>query len=417
MIRLIEAKGYKCLRYVRQLLEPFQILVGSNASGKSTFLDVVSFIQDILSHDLETAIRKRARTLRELTWQGSGEPIELAVELELPEPLVETHPTHYLRYEVQIESSAEGTFSITGENLWLIDRAKVSQRNGAPQRSLFPEEREPKSPVVLPFRKNFPSGWRKVLGRNPEGRVYVRSETSDWNIGLRPLEGRAGLMVVPEEERFPATTWARKFLLEGIQTLRLDSLKMREPCSSELPTVLRADGSNLHIVIQSLKTKYPAQFQRWLEHLKTVLYDLQDLEVVERDSDRYRYIQAVFLSTQHRVPAWLLSDGTLRFLALTLIAYLPNNGTVYFIEEPENGIHPRAIEAVFQSLSSVYNGQVLCATHSPILLNIAEPKQLLCFARTASGATDIVRGDEHPYLKKWRKEVALGDLLATGILG
>lgn len=87
------------------------------------------------------------------------------------------------------------------------------------------------------------------------------------------------------------------------------------------------------------------------------------------------------------------------------------------VEEPENGIHPRALEAVYQSFASVYEGQILCATHSPILLNIAEPRELLCFARTESGATDIVSGDRHPQLREWKKSVPLGDLLASGILG
>ncbi|MBM3458279.1 MAG: DUF2813 domain-containing protein [Armatimonadetes bacterium] len=41
MIRKIEARGYRCLRYVSQPLEAFQLLVGANASGKSTFLDCV----------------------------------------------------------------------------------------------------------------------------------------------------------------------------------------------------------------------------------------------------------------------------------------------------------------------------------------------------------------------------------------
>ncbi len=62
---------------------------------------------------------------------------------------------------------------------------------------------------------------------------------------------------------------------------------------------------------------------------------------------------------EHPIPSWLVSDGTLRLLALTLLAYLPHHQEVYLIEEVENGVHPRAIEAVFQSLSSVYDGQVL----------------------------------------------------------
>ena len=48
MLAQIEALSYRCLRYVRQSLYPFQVLIGPNASGKSTFLDVVAFLADVL---------------------------------------------------------------------------------------------------------------------------------------------------------------------------------------------------------------------------------------------------------------------------------------------------------------------------------------------------------------------------------
>lgn len=91
--------------------------------------------------------------------------------------------------------------------------------------------------------------------------------------------------------------------------------------------------------------------------------------------------------------------------------------TVSLVEEPENGIHPRAVETVFQSLSSVYAAQVLLATHSPLILSIARPEQVLCFAKTREGASDIVRGSEHPALLHWKGEVDLGTLFAGGVLG
>jgi hypothetical protein len=77
----------------------------------------------------------------------------------------------------------------------------------------------------------------------------------------------------------------------------------------------------------------------------------------------------------------MVSDGTLRLLALTILANLRSATGIYLVEEPENGIHPTAVETVYQSLSSVYDGQVLVATHSPVMLAISSPEQLLCFAR------------------------------------
>ena len=113
----------------------------------------------------------------------------------------------------------------------------------------------------------------------------------------------------------------------------------------------------------------------------------------------------------------MASDGTLRLLALTLPAYLPDFNGVYLIEEPENGIHPRAVETMFQSLSSVYGAQMLLATHSPVILSMAEPKSVLCFAKTSEGITDIVRGDQHPRLREWQGEMNPGTLFAAGVLG
>jgi len=112
----------------------------------------------------------------------------------------------------------------------------------------------------------------------------------------------------------------------------------------------------------------------------------------------------------------MASDGTLRLLALTLPAYIPELSGVYLIEEPENGIHPRAAETVFQSLSSVYDTQILLATHSPVILSMVDPEQVLCFAKTSDGATDIVSGKDHPNLRNWKGETSLGVLFAAGVL-
>jgi len=137
--------------------------------------------------------------------------------------------------------------------------------------------------------------------------------------------------------------------------------------------------------------------------------------VVEDPGNRSLYVQVIY-SSGLRVPAWLLSDGTLRMLALTLIAYIaPDEPHIYMIEEPENGVYPKAIEAIFDSLSSVYDGQVFLATHSPLLLALAEPDQLLIFTRTAEGAASIRRGSEVDVLQNWKREISLGTLFAAGV--
>ena len=53
MITLVEALNYRCLRYVSRPLGPFHVLVGPNASGKTTFLDVVRFFRGLMSEGLD----------------------------------------------------------------------------------------------------------------------------------------------------------------------------------------------------------------------------------------------------------------------------------------------------------------------------------------------------------------------------
>ncbi len=113
----------------------------------------------------------------------------------------------------------------------------------------------------------------------------------------------------------------------------------------------------------------------------------------------------------------MASDGSPRLLALTLPAYLPRESGIYLIEEPENGIHPLAIETIFKSLSSIYGAQVILATHSPVALGAAAPREILCFSKTSEGATKILSGVDHPALKEWRGESNLGALFAGGVLG
>jgi len=411
MFQRIEARHYKCLKQVRLELRPFNILIGPNASGKSTFLDTLSFLRDALKGDVEEAVRSRATALRELVWRGEEvkQGFEIAVEVNIPTEQQPTNGYDRLRYEVGVGLDAEGSLIVSDENLWLMNSSQVKARaSGRP--ALFPAEPDDSNTVLHVARKKTPPGYRLVVRKVAEsGNDYFRSERTDWNIYFRLSPRRLALSGIPEDhDRFPMALWLKQVLSESMQMLQLNSVLMRRPCPSDAPRTFQPDGSNLPLMVLELR-KDPQRFQWWLGHLQTILEDLEDVAVGEREEDRSRYLILTYRSGL-KVPAWLLSDGTLRLLALTLIAYLPQRDRIFLIEEPENGVHPRAIEAVFQSLTSVYEGQVFLATHSPLITALAQPEQLLIFGQTPNGATDVVRGPDHPALRAWRKEVPLETL-------
>jgi predicted ATPase len=416
MIRCIEALRYQCLLDIRREIGPFQILVGPNASGKSTFLDVLRLIGDLLEHGL-AAIRERSPNLANLIWMEQGTRFDVAVELNIPEDRRSRLQNGFAhaRYEVAVGLDPKGELAILGENLWL---KPIDPDPQPEQPMLFPNPPAPREAIVLPEGRRSPLGWKKVVTKKPEsGNDYFFAETTGWNNPFRLGPQRLALANLPEdEERFPVAIWVKRVLMEGMQHLVLNSEAMRRPAPPGSPTEFQPDGSNLPWAVEAFSKKNPREFERWIAHVRTALPDLQTIETVEREEDKHRYLRIIY-ETGLKAPSWTVSDGTLRLLALTLVAYLEEPGRIYLIEEPENGIHPRAVETVFQSLSSAYEAQILCASHSPVILSLAAPDQLLCFARTREGATDIVRGSEHPNLRGWKQEIDLGTLFASGVLG
>jgi predicted ATPase len=380
-------------------------LIGPNASGKSTFLDSLAFIRDALETDVERAVRKRASSLRELAWSGQAERgFEIALRIALPDDL-RSDSYHYIRYEVGVGLGDDGAIAVAGENLWLVSTSHASSDE--------PES----SSVVRPGGLRTPAGYRSII-RSGAGRsgAHFRSEKTDWNFILRFSPQRLALSGIPEDqERFPIALWFRQAMLSSIQLLQLNSVLMRRPCPSDAPRTFQADGSNLPVMVKLLQT-HPTRFNWWVSHLQTVLPDLEKVEIAERPEDRAFYLTLTYRNGIS-VPAWLLSDGTLRLLALTLLAYLPSQNQVFIVEEPENGIHPRAIEAVFQALRSVYDGQVFLATHSPLVLALAKPEDLLIFGKTEDGATEIVNGSQHAILQERQREIPMETLFASGVLG
>ncbi len=112
---------------------------------------------------------------------------------------------------------------------------------------------------------------------------------------------------------------------------------------------------------------------------------------VRVDADDTRELITLMLEESNGVelPARSLSEGTLRFLALAVLAEDPEARGVICMEEPENGIHPANLSAMANLLRDLACDpfdepgegnpfrQVIANTHSPALVQLLEPEDLL----------------------------------------
>ena len=420
----IEALGFRSLRYVSQRLGPFHVLVGPNASGKSAFLDVLAFLGDLHRVDLKHAIMGyeprgiplRATDPRHLTWMRNGTSFELAVEAAIPDSLRErlrNGSVGVCRYEITVDVSEP--FHIARENLWLKPEEDAGTER---ERQRFPDPPDPPEGIVADPEKRAPARWRKVISResHPE-QVVFRSETSKHLYRLRLPAGESALGSLPaEDELFVVAPRFQQMLAVGIQRIALSSEAMRRPSPPAQSDTYLPDGSNLPHVVRKAVIESPERYADWMLHVREALPDIERITVREQPWDGYHYL-VIHYRNGLEAPSWLVSEGTLRFLALTLLAYLPDPTGPYLIEEPENGIHSHSVETVFQSLSSVYDAQVLLATHSPDLARLTSVDQMLCFARDERSGTDVVAGPAHPRLQDRHGVMDLGTLLASGVLG
>jgi len=419
MITLIEALKFRCLRDITQPLGPFHVLVGPNASGKTTFLDVVAFLGRLVSDGLDAAIGERTQNFEDLVWGRHDDAFELAIEAVIPEGvrvLLDANGYDTVRYELQLEAEKRsGEIRIAAEKVLLKHHVPM----GPVQRTLFPESSRLRRTIVSgkagPGEKLVIN---KVRGGNDNFYPEVYEKPGKYWVPAFKLGPRKSALgnLPADESKFPATAWFKGLLGQGVQQLVLNSLLIRKASPPGQVRGFKPDGSNLPWVIADLQRKSKGRFDDWIAHLRTALPDLESIRTVEREDDKHRYLVLIYRGGLE-VPSWMASDGTLRLLALTLPAYLPDLTGVFLIEEPENGIHPRAVEAMFQSLSSVYGAQILLATHSPVILGIVDVAKVLCFAKASSGETDIVAGSDHPALRDWQGETNLAVLFAGGVLG
>lgn len=395
----VHISNFGPIRDLTVVLQPFSVIIGRNAVGKSTFMDTFALVSDCMELGVSAALRRRGALLEDLLWFGKGDSIGLEFDLVLP-PGLSAHSS--ARYELEVGRLESGAIGLRKERLSL----------GAVATGRATGEERPRGTTV---HEDNPPGWRTVISSSEQGNAFYRSETTPWKTTFHFGNDRLALSwLPPETTRFPVATRVRELFARGVQRLVLHASVMAKPCSPLLGAAFELDGSNLPMVVRQLERDDPERHADWIAHVREALPDVDRVEVVERSEDRHLYLRVRYRGGLE-LPAWRLSEGTLRVLALTLVPFGVARDAIFLIEEPENGVHPQALEAVHETLAWPMGTQVIVATHSPVFVRIVEPRQLLCFTKER-GETRVVSGEQHPAIRAWKQDVDLGALFAADVL-
>jgi predicted ATPase len=395
MLKRLTVRGFKSLADVSIDLPRMAVLFGPNAGGKSNLLDAVQALSRIgtmrtLADALTDPIRGHPIEAFSFPSGGLQELMGMrSVSFTLEADLALTSKENY-RYRIEVAiDPGSGRLSAADEYL-----AQLSARG------------EPKGKPPIERVGNFLHIRRKGKPAHPrqEGIGLNHSILSDPRLG---------------GEEYPAIERTRQEL-SGWRTYCLDprvAMRAAQPPSDV--SDIGALGGEIAPFLYRLRAEEPKHFQAILRTLRTLVPSVEELTV---DLDKRRGTLDILIRQGGiDYSSRIVSEGTLRVLALCAVAVNPWGGSLLAFEEPENGVHPRRLELIAQLLLSValeQQRQVIVATHSPLFCDAvlkmarSRPEDIGLFnVRRKGGATAIERFDDYGLLLQDQK---IAELLTGG---
>ena len=190
-------------------------------------------------------------------------------------------------------------------------------------------------------------------------------------------------------------------------------------------TILKRNGSNLSAVLYGLSMgdeDQRATLQRLLEKIR----QLPDEPYVGFDftlTDLGDVIFGFQESSGYKVDARVLSDGTLRTLAILTAFETVAEGSRIVIEEFDNGLHPSRVAVLAEAIAEVAQNRelnVLVTTHNPATMNFLTREQLdgvvVCTWDDENGSASLVRLNELPRYDEFLERGRLGDLVTRRVI-
>jgi predicted ATPase len=336
-------KGFKSLAEVEVTFPRLAVLFGPNAAGKSNLLDAVQALSRTgtartLSDALSGPIR--GYPLEAFAFADGGLTALLsqkATRFSLDADLsVDGDRYRYcITVEIQLGS---GSLCVQDEYL-----AALTQ-NGEPKGNPSIEKVSQQLRVRRKSKSAHPR--QEPLGLN-------HSLLSDPRLG--GVEYRA-----IERCRNELSGW-RTYYLDPRVAMR----SARPPADVRDIGVLGEDIAPFLFRLHAEDQKY---FEAVKRTLRSLIPSVEDLTV---DLDKRRGTLDIQLRQGGTdFSSRIISEGTLRVLALCAIAVNPWSGSLLAFEEPENGVHPRRLELIVELLTSLAiarKRQIIVTTHSPLL--------------------------------------------------
>ena len=186
---------------------------------------------------------------------------------------------------------------------------------------------------------------------------------------------------------------------------------------------LRSNAGNLAAFLYGIKFQEGGEpyYQRIIRYIQQVMPQFGDF-IMEPSLTDNNYISLDWRekNNDHVFGVNQISDGTLRFMALTTLLLQPPKTlpSLIVIDEPELGLHPTAISILAGMIKkAAENTQVVIATQSPRLLDEFSADKVVVVERDAKQRTSVFKHLSREQLKVWEDEYTTSELWDKNVIG
>ncbi len=414
----IHITNFKSFKKLEVPLGNFSVLIGSNASGKSNFVQIFKFLSDMINEGLDNAISLQGGaeyftsmgigTSQDFSFTiGSDRRFMRVIQKEktlIGMKVMET------TYDLAIRFNKTGKeFEIVKEMLTLKSEiVEIERRGGREVREreigkgeikLFKEGKgiqvKLEFPADVPIKEQdlFPPFWRDVRG------------AGEYQEDIHVLR-LAFILIPPIAEIF-----------RGISIYDFDPKLPKRAVPITGKAELEENGSNLALVLKGIMKdeEKKRKFSNLVRELLPFVEDVGTEKFVDK-SVLFKIKEAYY--EEEYLPASLVSDGTITIIALIAALYFEKKSFI-IIEEPERNIHPSLISKVMDMLKEAsQKKQIIVTTHNPEIVKYADLEDILLISRDENGFSTVSKPGEKEEIKAFlRNEIGIEELYVQNLLG
>ncbi len=413
-IRRLTVTNFKSFRHLEVEPGNFTVVIGSNASGKSNFIQVIKFLRDIAKYGLANAVSLQGGVeyLRN-TLIGAGEPFSFRIDyatdgsrpdivaLKAGSPVLFSPREISYAFSLSFPDGGESyeissdTLTVSGEFLELAGEEK--RRAGQGTIGLAREDRVIRY-CICP----------------PAGLELHDKDLLPFSFRTAEADTKRLIMTVPLFiPGIPSLEW----IFRGMKVYDFDPRLLKRAVPIMGKTDLEKDGSNLAIVIKKI-IEDPLHRDMFSRLLHDVLPFVDDVAVEKfMDMSMFLKLREVY-NKEKFIPASMVSDGTINICAIIIALYFEER-PVTIIEEPERNIHPYLISRLVEMLRDAsQKKQVLVTTHNPEMLKHVNIEDILLVSRDAEGFSKVSRPANRQEIREFlAQEIGIEELFIQNLLG